>query len=138
MFEDATGMEGNFDFIQDAAKYDELYDQYLEEDDPDKQVELKEQLDKLGQKEYQAWNEDYFNAQVNQLVENEITRLEPQLQKLNKEFLTDSDLKVAKDLEDRLSVEENPAVQLVKELAPKIGGSAVESGNVYNHFKDVI
>lgn len=126
MFEDATGMEGNFDFIQDAAKYDELYSQYMGEADPDKQAELKEQLDKLGQKEYQAWDEDYFNEQVKQLVENEITRLEPQLQKLNKEFLTDSDLKAAKDLEERLSVEENPAVQLVKELAPKIGGSAVE------------
>lgn len=126
MFEDATGMEGDFDFIQDAAKYDELYNQYMGEADPDKQAELKEQLDKLGQKEYQAWDEDYFNEQVKQLVENEITRLEPQLQKLNKEFLTDSDLKAAKDLEERLSVEENPAVELVRELAPKIGGSAVE------------
>ena len=129
MFEDSTGMEGTFDFIQDAEEYSNLYAQYMSESNPDKQAELKEQLDKLGQKEYQAWDEDYFNEQVKQLVENEITRLEPQLQKLNREFLTDSDLKAAKDLEDRISIEENPAVQLVKELAPKIGGSTVEVEN---------
>ena len=126
MFEDATGIEGNFDFIQDAQQYSDLYDQYMGEADPDKQAKLGEQLDKLGQKEYQVWDEEEFNKRVKEITEESLNKLEPLLQKLNKDFQTDADLKAAKDLEDRLSVEENPAVQLVRELAPKIGGSAVE------------
>ena len=126
MFVGATGMIADFDLIQDAQKYDELYTQYMSETDPDKQAKLKKQLDKLGQKEYSAWDEEEFNKRVNENAEQALNAVEPLLQDLNKDFLTDPDLKAAKDLEDRLSVEENPAVELVREIAPKIGGSAVE------------
>jgi len=71
-------------------------------------------------------DEDYFDSLVKSQVEADLKALEPKLIKLNHEFNSDSDLQAAKDLEERLSVEESPAIELVKELAPKIGSSAVE------------
>jgi hypothetical protein len=60
------------------------------------------------------------------MVDTEMKNLESKLSKLSNLFKTDADLKAAKDLEERLSVEDNPAVELVKQIAPKIGSSAVE------------
>jgi len=126
MFEDFTGMEGDFDLLQDIARYEELQAAYMEEADPDKKAELKDELDGLEAKTYDAWNQDYFDSLVKSQVESDLKALEPKLIKLNLEFNSDSDLQAARDLEERLSVEESPAIELVKELAPKIGSSAVE------------
>ena len=126
MFTEATGAEGDFDFIQAAQQYDDLYKQYKAESDPDKQADLKEQLDALGQKEFEAWDQAKLDTDVQSMVDTEMKNLESKLSKLSNLFRTDTDLKAAKDLEERLSVEDNPAVELVKQMAPKIGSSAVE------------
>ena len=114
------------DILLDMQKYESLQEQLNTETDPDKKSEIEEQILELLNKKYEAWDQEAFDNFKNTKIEEEFKVLEPKLKNLSDVFNNDSTLRIAKDLEEQISVTDNPALELVKALAPNIGSAAVE------------
>lgn len=125
-FEDMVGDANGLDLYQKLQEYEQVKAQHEASTDEEEQKELQTKLQELENTEFDAINEDYVNTLIQNQLNDEMTRIEPQLESISKALSSDPELQAAKDLENRLSTEESPALELVKKLAPKIGSSAVD------------
>ena len=125
-FEDILGDPLGLDLYNKLVEYEQLKEQHENSTDEEKQKELQEKLQELENMEFDAINEDYVKTQVDQRVTDKMESIRPQLEKISQTLESDPELQIAKDLEQRMSYEDSPALNLVRKLAPKIGSSAVD------------